>query len=220
MSGESQIRTKAGGQFSLIETFRFEPGRGFIRLDLHMERIESSASQFAFAFDKAATLEELTKYSSLKINQRIRIEVWKDGKFEIASSNFEPNPEGTIWKLAIAKTRLDSSNAFLQHKTSLRRVYNQARAEFPMESASEVLLMNEREELCEGTISNLFLDLGGGVLATPPIKCGLLPGILRKELLSQRRAVEKVLTSNEINSAKRIFVGNSLRGLIKAELID
>ncbi|RWF15645.1 MAG: hypothetical protein EOS64_26420, partial [Mesorhizobium sp.] len=120
--------------------------------------------------------------------------------------------------LRLARTRLDSGDMLLRHKTSRRQVFTHARAEYLTNQADEVLLANERGELCEGTITNLFADFGDGVLATPRLDCGLLPGILRGELLDEGRAAEAIYTFDDLNSAKAIFVGNSLRGLIPAQL--
>ncbi len=82
-----------------------------------------------------------------------------------------------------------------------------------------MLLLNERGEVCEGTITNVFIDAGdGGPLLTPPLSCGLLPGVLRAEMLEAGRAVEAILTLADLKTAKELFVGNSLRGLIRVQL--
>ncbi|RUX12355.1 hypothetical protein EOA27_20175, partial [Mesorhizobium sp. M2A.F.Ca.ET.037.01.1.1] len=120
--------------------------------------------------------------------------------------------------LQLARVRLDSGDTLLRHKTSRRDAYQHARAEYLASRADEVLLANERGELCEGTITNLFADLGNGPLATPRLDCGLLPGILRGELLDEGRAVEAIYSFDDLKAAKAIFVGNSLRGLIPARL--
>jgi 4-amino-4-deoxychorismate lyase len=105
----------------------------------------------------------------------------------------------------------------LQHKTTRRVVYDTARASLP-DGIDELLFLNEREELCEGTITNLFIEMPDGRRLTPPVSCGLLPGILREQLLEEGWA-EAVLTMNDLKSAKAIFMGNSLRGLIPAKLV-
>ncbi|TIT17894.1 MAG: hypothetical protein E5W86_22370, partial [Mesorhizobium sp.] len=66
--------------------------------------------------------------------------------------------------------------------------------------------------------TNLFADFGDGVLATPRLDCGLLPGVLRGELLDEGRAAEAIYTLDDLKAARAVYVGNSLRGLIPAKL--
>jgi 4-amino-4-deoxychorismate lyase len=88
-----------------------------------------------------------------------------------------------------------------------------------MHQADEVILLNERGEVCEGTITNIFLDTGDDGLVTAALISGLLPGVLRGELLDTGRAREAVLGPADLADAKALFVGNSLRGLIPARLV-
>jgi 4-amino-4-deoxychorismate lyase len=72
--------------------------------------------------------------------------------------------------------------------------------------------------LCEGTITNIYVDPGDGILITPPRACGLLPGIGREVLIAARRARVGRLTPEDLASAKVVYVGNALRGLIPVDL--
>jgi para-aminobenzoate synthetase/4-amino-4-deoxychorismate lyase len=85
----------------------------------------------------------------------------------------------------------------------------------------EVVFLNKKGELTEATRTNLFIELDGR-LFTPALTCGLLPGTLREELLDLPRAAasEAVLTPQDLLAAERIYLGNSVRGLIRAELIQ
>jgi 4-amino-4-deoxychorismate lyase len=78
------------------------------------------------------------------------------------------------------------------------------------EGLDEVIFLNERGEVCEGAITNLFFDRGQG-MRTPPLSCGLLPGVLRAELGCK----EEVLLAEDLPKV-RLWVGNALRGLIPA----
>ena len=148
---------------------------------------------------------------------RVRFELFADGRIDVQTSAFTPLAPDAIWRLAIAATRLASPDPLLRHKTSRRAAYVAARAEFPATEADEVILANERGELCEGTITSLFLDDGSGILKTPPLACGLLAGVLREELLESGKAVEQVLLPQELATGV-LLVGNSLRGLIRGRL--
>ena len=86
------------------------------------------------------------------------------------------------------------------------------------ECAQEVILLNEEALVCEGSITNIFLPRDG-LLLTPPLSCGLLPGVLRQSLLESGAATEERLTLHDLRSADSFYVGNSLRGLISARFI-
>ena len=219
MSVESALRDGNGAGFELIETMRWEPGSGFLRFERHLARLYASAAELGFACDPERIGEVLSNaVNGQLIALRVRLALQRSGEAAAAVQPYEPLPADKVWRLQLARIRLDSGNMLLRHKTSLRQVYTQARAEYLATRADEVLLANERGELCEGTITNLFADFGDGLLATPRLDCGLLPGILRGELLDEGRAVEAIYSFDDLKAAKAIFVGNSLRGLIPARL--
>jgi 4-amino-4-deoxychorismate lyase len=105
----------------------------------------------------------------------------------------------------------------LAHKTSRRDLYDRAREE-RAEGIDEAILLNERGEVCEGTITNIFVTCVDGQIITPPLSCGLLPGIQR-EIALEKGAIEAVVTQDMLSEAKAIHMGNSLRGMILAELV-
>jgi 4-amino-4-deoxychorismate lyase len=145
------------------------------------------------------------------------------GKIEVTTAPFVIQSPDTVWKVRIGTTKLKSDDPLYRHKTSRREPYEAARAEFSADEADEVLLTNERGEMCEGTITNLFVEDQEGMLMTPPITSGILPGVLRADLIRERRAKGAVLKPADLQEAmtagRKIFVGNSLRGLIRAELL-
>ncbi|MBB3317190.1 4-amino-4-deoxychorismate lyase [Rhizobium sp. BK181] len=204
--------------FSLIETLRWEPEVGFVRLRLHLARLSRSARRIGFPdpTDAAAKLEEAVVGATTALRMRLTFD--RLGEIEVTAAPFAPMPEGTIWKVRIAKTRLDSADKLLRMKTTRRGVYETARAEYPMSEADEVLLLNERGEVCEGTITSVFLDDGSGTLRTPPISCGLLSGVLRTELICQRKARVGRISVDDLTAGK-LYMGNSLRGLIPAQIV-
>jgi 4-amino-4-deoxychorismate lyase len=88
-------------------------------------------------------------------------------------------------------------------------VYDAARAAMA-DGLDEVIFLNERGEVCDGSITTLFFDRGAG-MRTPPLACGLLPGVLRADL----GVAEEVLRAQDLPRV-RLWVGNSLRGLMPA----
>lgn len=204
--------------FSLIETLRWQPEAGFLRLEQHLRRLSRSADALGFRQPQDVK-GKLEKEVSGSTPLRVRLSVTYRGKMEVTAVPFEPMPEATVWKLKVAKTKLQSEDSLFRHKTTRREPYEAARAEFSKEEADEVILLNERDEVCEGTITNIFAEAADGMLLTPPLTSGLLPGVLRAELIRERKARGEVLKLDDLRHRK-LFVGNSLRGLIAAELVD
>jgi 4-amino-4-deoxychorismate lyase len=198
---------------------RWEPGQGFLRFERHLARLYGSARELGFSYDPEKIGEALKAAITAPDKAlRVRLALSPDGEAEVATQPYQPLPPHKVWNLRIARTRLASGDGLLRHKTSRRDAYAAARSEHQLHQADEVLLLNERDEVCEGTITNVFVDTGDGMLVTPTLACGLLAGVLRAELLAEGRARESVLGIGELMDAERLFVGNSLRGLIPARL--
>jgi len=204
--------------FSLIETLRWQPDDGFIRLRLHLARLSRSARRLGFPqpTDVAARLEAAVADATGP--RRIRLTFDVQGRTEVTTAAFMPLAPDAIWTVRLAKTRLDSADRLLRVKTTRRTLYETARAEYTPAEADEVILLNERGEVCEGTITSIFLDDGTGLLRTPPISCGLLAGVLRTELICQRKARVGRITLADLDTGT-LYIGNSLRGLIRANFI-
>lgn len=197
----------------LIETFGRD-GAGFRRLDAHLARARASAEVLGFRWNPAAIDAALARVSGAS-PLRIRLTIGRAGDAEVTTAPLAPNPPE--WRLILAPDRLDPDTPLLRHKTTERALYDRTRAALP-DGIDEALFLNTRGEAAEGTISNVFADLGAG-LVTPPLASGCLPGILRAELLASGRAREAILTAEDLPRA-RLFMGNVLRGLIPARLHD
>ncbi len=209
---EGTLRRPHPPELRLIETFRREAGGGFRRLDAHLARMAAAASALGFAFTREAVELALARVEGAG-DLRVRLTLARDGSVEVTAAPLAPGRP--VWALVLAAERLRSSDPWLRLKSSVRQAHDAARAALPPD-VDEALLMNERGELCEGTITTLFLDRGEGLL-TPPLAAGLLPGVLRGELLARGEAREAVLYPEDLGRG-RIFLGNSLRGLVPAAL--
>ena len=171
-----------------------------------------SSEYFSWPF-KEAIARNLLKGVKSDEALRIKLVMTRDGELSIKTS---PLPAfGDLIRLKLAKRPIDSNNIFLFHKTTNRRVYEEAKKD--VKKCDDVILYNEREELTETTIANLYVEVDGSLL-TPPLDCGLLPGAFRASMLSKRAAFERVLYKEDLLASNNIFIGNSLRGLQKALL--
>ncbi|NOD35292.1 MULTISPECIES: aminotransferase class IV family protein [unclassified Ruegeria] len=202
--------------FRLIETLAFRPDEGFVRQGRHLARMARTARVFGFPFDLEEAVAALTAAKG-ETALRCRLTLDSAGAFDLTIGALAENPP--VWRVAVSENRLASNDLWLRHKTTHRALYDSARAALPA-GIDELLFLNELGELCEGTITNLFAKMPDGRFQTPTLSCGLLPGILREELLDKETVTEAVLTLTDLKNAQTVYVGNSLRGLIRVELID
>jgi 4-amino-4-deoxychorismate lyase len=203
------------GDFGLIETLLWTRDQGYGLRAEHERRLLQSAAALGFEHDAARIAAALdaavAKPEAARL--RVRLELARSGAVSIAAVAIEPVAEGAIWRVALAKQRFDSREPLLRHKTTRRALYEE---ELAGSGADEVLFLNERDEVCEGARTNVFLPRSE-TLATPPVSCGLLPGTLRAHLLRRGAAREEHLGLEDFEDAE-FFVGNSVRGLVRARL--
>ncbi|MEW2911136.1 aminotransferase class IV family protein [Leisingera sp. JC11] len=216
---ESPVRPRDAHQndpaFRLIETLGWHPGAGFRHQAQHLARMGRSAAEFGIHFDPQQAQRVLAGVAG-GAPLRCRLTLDAAGQLALATAPLGRTPAG--WRLGIAETRLKAGDIWLQHKTTRRTLYDTARAELPA-GLDELLFLNQRDELCEGTITNLFVTRADGRMVTPPLSCGLLPGVLRQVLLENGQCAEAVLRLEDLHGAQAIHMGNSLRGLIPATLV-
>ena len=201
---------KVGGTgFDLIETMRFEPAQGILRLELHLERMKESARVFGFEFDRHEARNRLHAATfHLDRLSKIRLLASKGGALSI---EVRPLDDTSGWRVAVVPLPVDSADFRLRHKISDRAFYDEARRSRP--DCDEVLFTTTDGRLTEGSITALFVERDG-TLHTPRLETGLLPSVLRRELVDNGQAVEADLFAADLDAP--FYVGNSLRGLIPA----
>lgn len=204
--------------FELIETLLHEPGSGYWLLDGHLKRLAASAAYFGYAYDEAKVQAALDGAVAGRAGERLRVRLLlaEDGALTVTTAEQPAQSPGAVMRYVISETRLDSTNAFLFHKTTRRELYDREWQHYADTlKADEVLYLNERGEIAEGSRTNVFVERDGKLL-TPPLASGLLPGVLRSALIAAGKAEEAVLTREDLAGADQVYVGNSVRGLVKA----
>ncbi len=200
--------------FDLIETMHFDPVEGVQRLEGHLARLKASAAVLGFAFDRHGARNSLQSATfRLRSAARVRMRLAASGALAIEVSPLPRLAELPV-PVAVRPAPMAADDFRLAHKTSLRAAYDEARAGA---GTAEVVFVDEPGFVTEGSWSNIFVEREG-VLLTPPLSLGLLPGVLRAELIEKGRAVESHLRVADL--ADGFFIGNSLRGLIPARLAD
>ena len=195
----------------LIETMAFDPERGIIRLEAHLERMKTSAAALEFEFDRHAarnTIQAITFHQEKPA--KVRLMLAKSGAIAI---ELQPMPEPLDEPVTVKPVpmRADPQDYRLHHKTSDRSVYDTP----DLNGDAHPIFHDSEGYLTEGTIWNIFVERDSKLL-TPPLSRGVLPGILRSELLECGKAIEADLQVGDLDCG--LYVGNSLRGLVKAQL--
>jgi para-aminobenzoate synthetase/4-amino-4-deoxychorismate lyase len=188
-------------EFELFESMLIEDGEIFL-LDRHIERLRNSALFFGFEFNEAAIRATLSKIPCL--NAKLKLRLRKDGRLTTETSLITDLPIPKRVNLATAP--VSSSDRFLFHKTTHRQ--------YP----DDVIFWNERNEVTESGIANVVVKIDDE-LFTPPVSCGLLAGTFRDQLLAEGKIAERVITVDELKNAKELFLINSVRKWMKAELV-
>jgi para-aminobenzoate synthetase/4-amino-4-deoxychorismate lyase len=201
--------------FQLIETIRWSRTDGFYLLERHLDRLESSARFFGISCDTGAVRALLADcVRGLTGKQRVRLLLDQGGGADATATAITlPDPPPGV-RYAHAAQPVDSRDRHRYHKTTRREMLDGERERLTAETGcDEVLFVNERGELTEGSYTNLFVEKGGWLL-TPPLSCGLLDGTLRRELLETGGQVEeRVLYPRDLDEADAVWLGNSVRGL-------
>jgi para-aminobenzoate synthetase/4-amino-4-deoxychorismate lyase len=201
--------------FELLETMRFAPGEGVRHLDRHVTRLRASADHFGFDADERTVREAVEKGVASAPDRpcRVRLSLSTDGTVRVVCTPLAPVAEPV--RVAIDDVPQDPRDVFLFHKTSLRRRYREAADRHP--DADDVLLVNDRGEVTESTIANIAVRIEDRWW-TPPLDCGLLPGIGREVALEEERVAERRITVDETRSAEEVALVSSARGWRRAVL--
>ena len=198
----------------LIETMAFDPEEGLLRLEAHLARMKDSATALGYAFDRHAARNELQAATfRLRQARRIRLLLAVSGAIAIEVGALPSPPAGSI-SVAIVPLPLAPGDIRLRHKSSDRAFYDIARR---ASGAAEVVFESDGV-LTEGSFTSLFVERADGMLVTPPLSRGLLPGILRGEMIESGHAIEGDVTVTDL--ARGFFVGNAVRGLMRAHVAD
>lgn len=219
MSDQGPVPEWRDEQFGLIETLLWTQGEGYYLLAEHLARLAASSATLGFACNAEAVAAALAKAvtATQHLHLRVRLVLSRDAAIETNITPIAPVPPTTIWHVALAQKRFRADDPMLRHKTTRRALYeDELMQATERDGVDEVLFLNERDEICEGARVNLFVPRGDRLI-TPPLSCGLLPGTLRARLIAEGRAIEAALTLKDL--PPQFYLGNSVRGLVRATLI-
>lgn len=216
---KAQFLTGLSNDFELFETMHATRADGCRHLDLHLRRLRRSAAYFGFACDESQIRAQLQQACGALSDgpHRMRLALNQAGHRSLQSASLAPLQQPV--RLLLAQQRIVPGELFLRHKTTVRTSYDAAWRAAEAQGAFDMLFFNTQGELTEGGRSNVFVKLDGRWY-TPPLDCGLLPGVMRAVLLADPawNARERCLTLEDLRAAQEIVVCNALRGALQAQL--
>ncbi|MBN2096995.1 MAG: aminotransferase class IV, partial [Candidatus Omnitrophica bacterium] len=219
---KANFLTKTSVPFQLIETMLWRPDQGYAFLRLHLARLRNSARYFDFFYNQEKILSAL---NSLERNfkqkaYKVRLLLDKDGRIGLGAALLN-TVKDNHFRVCLAKHRTNSSDVFLYHKTTNRKSYDEIYSRCRRLGYYDIIFTNEKGEVTEGAVSNIFVRKNDRWF-TPPLACGLLNGVYRKYLFTQRKlpVEEKILYKKDLFVANEIYLSNSVRGLVKVHLIN
>ena len=104
MPAESALRDGTAAGFELIETLRWDPGVGFVRLARHLARLTGSARELGFACEEAAVRAALAlAVDGAEAARRVRLTLAQDGEAQASAAPFSLQPDDAVWRAGIRR---------------------------------------------------------------------------------------------------------------------
>ncbi|MCM8801092.1 MAG: aminotransferase class IV, partial [Candidatus Omnitrophica bacterium] len=215
---KARFLTERYQPFKLIESILWDDRYHF--LDQHLKRMRDSAQYFDFKFNFLKIIKALKDLQRSFIQThkyKVRLLLDKEGNLEIDYLDITYDFLNKENYVTISKERVDPENVFLYHKTTNRFLYDREYDYYRKKGYFEVIFLNKYGQVTEGAISNVVIKKRNNYY-TPLIYSGLLPGIFRQYLVKNYNVKERVIYLKDLINADKLFVCNSVRGIIEVKL--
>jgi branched-chain amino acid aminotransferase len=217
--------------YGLYETIRVYEGMLF-RLDAHLDRLKDSATMLGISLDLPAlrqgTLETVKANPHPQTRVRITVSIGEGSMTPdlrscdaptvvVLAGEYHPFAPGKYeqgFNTIVSSIRRNSQSPVTFMKSANTMESMLARQEAREAGADEALFVNDRGYLTEASGSNVFL-VKEGIVTTPRLKSGILPGVTRVALFEAARSSgllvkEAAIRPAELNDADEAFLTNSL----------
>lgn len=208
--------------FALVESLKIVAGTP-LNLELHLERLNNSASRLGFKINRNLILQRIMQYldshpelsNEVKQEFKLRIETDFDHNILIGHSKIFPANKKPV--LAVLSKPIDTSHLLFRHKTTsllTRGLYDNLYREDKPENIDELIFVNHNGIITESRYFNYILQ-HEDKFYTSPLSEGLLPGIYRKNLIDGNRLIESAITPEMLVTAQKHYLCNDVRGLVE-----
>lgn len=197
-----------------------------IELDAHLERLAGSTREL-YGEEPPTGIRELVLRESHGVALgRLRVDVTprRSGGLEAFATGAGVYPDNVFphGERAAALFTMVVDRGLGGHKWADRAMLERAEALAPLDSVP--LLVREDGTVLEASRANLFTS-SGGVLLTPPLALGILPGVARAAAIEVARengteVREQELSREDLFTAEEVFLTGSVRGIEPVRAID
>ncbi len=206
---------RASAPFELLETLRLQEGV-FVHQADHLARMQQAAAHFGFPWDGAAVHQCLQGLAQRHPHGAWRTRLLLNAAGQPHAEAFVLAPTPAPVRLQLADRPLDAAHSeWVRYKTTRRAHYAAFAPSAP--GVFDTVLYNAAGEVTESTFGNVAMLLDGSWV-TPPLPCGLLPGVGRAVALRDGRVQEAVVRLADLPRVQGWAFVNSLRGWLQARL--
>ena len=211
-----QFLARASMPFDLLETLALDAGQLRHAAD-HLARLAGAAAHFGYPWHAARAESCLRELARAHPQGLWRVRLLLDARGEAHAQAFAMEPSAAPVRLQLAaRPLLEAHGEFVRFKTTRRAHYDDFAPTTP--GVFDTVLYNAEGEITECTRGNLAMRLDGGWV-TPPLACGLLPGVGRALALREGRLAEAVVRLEDVPRVRGWAFLNSLRGWMDAKMI-
>ena len=210
---------RASEPFEVLETLALVDGVYRHQAE-HLARMAEAAQHFGYPWQPAAVHACLQALAAQHGSGPWRVRLLLDRFGQPRAEAFALQPTATPVRLQLATRPLaEAHGEWVRFKTT-RRAHYAAFAPAPGSGIFDTVLFNAEGEITESTFGNLAMQMDDGRWLTPPLACGLLPGVGRAVALREGRVQEGVVRVQDLHRVRRWAFINSLRGWLDAELVQ
>ena len=207
---------RASMPFDLLETLALEDGQ-LRHAAHHLQRLASAAAHFGYPWDAAQVQHCLHELAQAHPQDQWRVRLLLTAQGEVRAEAFAMEASLAKVRLQLADRPLDEAHGeFVRFKTTRRAHYAAFTPTRP--GVFDTVLWNAEGEITECTRGNVTM-LIDGQWVTPPLACGLLPGVGRALALRDGTLTEAVVRVEDLPRVLGWAFLNSLRGWIPAEMV-
>ena len=209
---------RASEPFEVLETLALVDGVYRHQAE-HLARMAEAAQHFGYPWQPAAVHACLQALAAQHGSGPWRVRLLLDRFGQPRAEAFALQPTASPVRLQLAPRPLaEAHGEWVRFKTT-RRAHYAALAPAPGSGIFDTVLFNAEGEITESTFGNLAMQMDDGRWLTPPLACGLLPGVGRAVALREGRMQEGVVRVQDLHRVRRWAFINSLRGWLDAELV-